>query len=346
MANNPTGQARGLLLRFMHAELEAARSLYMDNLLEQSAYHILRGWRALARLNILSPDGSMPEDGTPHPGLDDLPLADLIGKEPAGWKESLAAMQELVGQGADPARPPAASQDRGTLRRLRKHIEFQLHLSDQAYQRMFWKERAATSRWPRLIQPKTVGGALALALVALGLGIYFTRAPEATDKDDGKAATSGRSPGAAASNNQPLAPPMPRNIKDQEVTLARVAEVKKAGTHWNAEGNVVFKTVVKVKLPAVSRADTVELSVDNNDVYVLSFHKGRAEVGRVRMEPNKRLSGLRVATVQTPRGALEAGYDLLQLTALFGDSFYSLGHLVLKQAAGKRQGASPAPTDK
>lgn len=332
-----------LLLQFMYAELEAARSLYMDNLLEQSAFHILRGWRALARLDVLRNGGAGDADGTvadEDPGelsLETLPVAALVGKDTTGWEESLAAVQGLANGASDPCRPAAAAMDRGALRLLRKRLELQLHLSDQAYQQAFWKERAAESRLPMLFRPRSAGAVALVLVLAVGAWLYLSRASD----DDGEEASTGdaanksadKSRAAVPPDDRTTEPPPPTITKNHEVPLAQVSEVKKAGTYWNAKGCLVFKEWVKIKLPAVSRAAMVELSVDNNDVYELSFRKGKEEVGLTRLEPNKRLAGLRVTTAQVPKPAQEDGYDQIWLKALYGDNFYSLGHLVLKGAA-------------
>jgi len=340
MARDNQSQEAGLLLQFMFAELEAARSLYMDNLLEQAAFHLLRGWRALARLQAAS--GA---EGDQAPESPDL--AALLGKEPAAWQESLASMRELAGEGFDPARPPSSALDRKTQRRFRKHMELQLHLADLAHQRAFRKQRAATSRWP-LAGLRLPRGSLPVAgvLAAVAVGIYLYNAPEIREpkKAEGKKAGSGVAPRVPAA--PPEEPPPPKNSKNQEVTLAQVSEVKKAGSMWHAEGNVVFLDWVKVKLPKVTRAAEVELSTDNNDVYELSFYKGEHEVGLERLEPNKRLSGLRVLTVKIPKRAQKEGFDMIKLKAVIGDSFYSLGHMLLKgEVKGASQDAGPGTAD-
>jgi hypothetical protein len=351
MVDDQAKQARGLLLQFMYAELEAARSLYMDNLLEQSAFHILRGWRALARLDVLRSGGDGDGDGTvadEDPGelsLETLPVAELVGKDTTGWEESLAAVQGLANGGSDLCRPAAAAMDRGALRLLRKQLELQLHLSDQAYQQAFWKERAATSRLPMLPRPRSLGAVALVLVIAVGAWLYLSQASDVDGEEAsaGGAANQGadKSRAAVPPDDRITEPPPPRTTKNHEVTLAQVSEVKEAGTYWNAEGCLVFKEWIKVKLPAVSRAAMVELSVDNNDVYELSFRKGKDEVGLARLEPNKRLPGLRVATVQAPKSAQEDGYDQVWLKALYGDSFYSLGHLVLKGGAKADTKATP-----
>lgn len=339
MVRDNQDQEAGLLLQFMFAELEAARSLYMDNLLEQAAFHLLRGWRALARLQT-------PEGAAAQQTREALDLAALLGKEPAGWSESLASLRALVGEDDDQLRPLTAALDRKTQRRLRKHIELQLHLCDQAYQRAFRQQRSATSRWLQVGRRLPRGSLVVVGvLIALAVGIYLARAPEIRPPKKGKGGQAAAGHGTTVQDDAAEDPPPPKNTKNREVTLAQVKKVKKAGSMWHAEGNVVFLDWVKVKLPGVMTAASVELSVDNNDVYELSFHKGEQEVGLERLEPNKALSGLRVLTVKIPEGAQEDGFDMIQLKAVIGDSFYSLGHLLLKGKGQRAGDAGPVSAD-
>ena len=89
-----------------------------------------------------------------------------------------------------------------------------------------------------------------------------------------------------------------------------------------------------------------ERSTENSDVNELSVHKGEDEVGLERLGPDKRRSGLRVMTVKVPESARKEGFDMIQLKAVIGDSFYSLGHLLLKGVAeGAPQDAGPGTAD-
>ena len=73
----------------------------------------------------------------------------------------------------------------------------------------------------------------------------------------------------------------------------------------------------------------MDVSLDNNDVYILSFQRDSVEMGEVSVSPDLRVEGFRVLTVPAPEQAVSEGYDSILITASEGDATYSLGHLLL-----------------
>jgi arabinofuranosyltransferase len=121
-------------------------------------------------------------------------------------------------------------------------------------------------------------------------------------------------------------PPVPGPnsvIEVDEVELSRPGE----GGIWNAPGNVVFKGSVDVVLNQPTSFSSIDLSVDNNDVYrVMALtDAGWSEVASV--NPGK---GVGMARHIIPLAKELAAAHRIRITAVSGDGQYSLGHLVLK----------------
>lgn len=120
------------------------------------------------------------------------------------------------------------------------------------------------------------------------------------------------------------------------IGIDRLATVQQPGAAWNGAGTVSLDASgVIVTLGHTSRANTLDISFDNNDEYVVRYVDGEDEVGqqvvkRSADSPNK---GLAVRTVTVPAGASRAGFDRLVVIPRGGDGMYSLGHLVLDTPA-------------
>ncbi len=319
------------MLRLTFTELEAGRSLYMDGLLEQAALHIVRGWRTLAYLDAVE-QGEQPEDlGAIALGSGSLPVGKLIAKDPRGWEESLAALEELATLSGAPGQRQPTTGGRKARNQLRQHIARQLNLLDLAYNGLLWRERTAAIPGFWLARRYGLPLMVVVAFAAVSFAIYTLHTAE--DQVEQQAADGQDPPadGEPAPADGPATPPPPPTTKNLTVKLAELATVKTNGTPWNAEGNKLFSRWIKVQLPAPSSAGTVELSVDNNDVYELRFLNQDKQVGLVRLEPATEDHGLYVSQVKVPAAAQKARYDLIEVSVVMGDNFYSLGHLVLKE---------------
>lgn len=112
-------------------------------------------------------------------------------------------------------------------------------------------------------------------------------------------------------------------------TFHQVARPKAEGTAWNAAGNVVFsKSSLIVSAEAPLRSSWLSLSVDNNDVYQLTFLlEGRAE-GSVEVGTKDNGGGLANHVVKVPEDVQTQGFDQIRIQARTGDGSFSLGHLL------------------
>ncbi len=102
-------------------------------------------------------------------------------------------------------------------------------------------------------------------------------------------------------------------------------------TAWNAPGNHLFRcrpdcAELRLTSPALQTAGEVEVTVDNNDAYRLTWYRAGRPLGHVDLPRTEAAAGLRLALVDAPPAARE-GYDAIGVLPLFGDGSYALGHL-------------------
>jgi len=102
---------------------------------------------------------------------------------------------------------------------------------------------------------------------------------------------------------------------------------------FDARGNHLFDcdvacTELRLTFPAIEQAPVVDISLDDNDRYRVTFYLKDAAVGHVDVARQQR-GGMRVATIEAPAAAVAAGYDAVGILPLYGDHHYALGHLLL-----------------
>ncbi len=113
------------------------------------------------------------------------------------------------------------------------------------------------------------------------------------------------------------------------VPLSQLSTPKAEHSDWAAFGNVIIKnTGLRVELPVLMKARTVELSVDSNDRYQLLFARG-SQVDAVAIVEKSNKGGLSVERVAVPDLAVRNGFDRIEIVPLEGDNYFSVGHLSL-----------------
>lgn len=132
---------------------------------------------------------------------------------------------------------------------------------------------------------------------------------------------------------------------DRDVPLDALQAIKPAGTPANAPGNVTFgkNGGVRIALGRTAHARTLELSLDDDDIYfvVLLASAGAELVLRVPdlwsdsplylpPRPRPRSTGLATYELSVPEGFARAGYDEIRILDLTGGGVRSLGHLSLR----------------
>lgn len=115
------------------------------------------------------------------------------------------------------------------------------------------------------------------------------------------------------------------------VTEASLRDRKTQGTPFNCEGCLIIRGLgISVLLSEPRPADSLEISVDHNDVYTLEFLLDSVEVGIVTV-PIQLIhgGGLRVDTIMIPDDARSQTFDQIIIVPSGGDNRYSVGHLLL-----------------
>lgn len=104
---------------------------------------------------------------------------------------------------------------------------------------------------------------------------------------------------------------------------------KAEGTTWNAEGcYVIHYNGIEINFDSTYYYKNIELSVDHNDQYVISFLKDSVEFGYLIIEKDIINSGgLRVDSIKVPDLVGITGFDKICIYPRRGDDLFSVGHL-------------------
>jgi len=302
----------------MQAELVASRSLYMEGFLGQAALHLLNAWYALACLEAAEKGEQPPDIATFRPDPATLPNSGRLTQSSHWWEESLTALLEF-----SPALDPEVLIQRqvavmdappSSRRRLNALLRFQLRAGEEAYQILFWQQTRARLRHT-LGQRKGLVAAAALVLVALvGVGVVLVFG-DAEHQET-------RGPMVAAAS-VPVAP-----IIADRVKLSELSELVPAGTPFNAASTHRFRDVLLIDLGGVNRSPGWEVTLDNNDSYLIEFFKAEKMVSSAEVGPSPLKDGLRLEKIKVSEGAVKTGYDLVRISFVNGDIFHVIGHFV------------------
>jgi arabinofuranosyltransferase len=116
-------------------------------------------------------------------------------------------------------------------------------------------------------------------------------------------------------------------------TLDQVAAVRANGTPGDAEGNHVLKTPLAVSCTPRRGRRYLDVSLDSDDRYVLTFLKDATILSTLELGPipaYRRRPGLTNYTVDVPARAREYGFDTVVVAPAAGDDHYALGHLLIE----------------
>jgi hypothetical protein len=108
-----------------------------------------------------------------------------------------------------------------------------------------------------------------------------------------------------------------------------VSAPKRDGHPWN-EGTVPIECdpacpELRVSWPAVQRPRGIEISLDHNDRYRITFYRAGEQLGFRELALQHHGNGLCVHAVPVPEG--RGGFDEIGVVPLYGDGRYALGHL-------------------
>jgi hypothetical protein len=118
-----------------------------------------------------------------------------------------------------------------------------------------------------------------------------------------------------------------------EVTaLGSLANVMTDGTPWDAPGSHPFRTELAVTCKDQPSRRVLDISLDSDDRYRLTFLKQRRIVGAVVVDVvprDARKPGLASHIVTIPERARRLGFDTIVVVELAGDAKKAVGHLLL-----------------
>ncbi len=112
------------------------------------------------------------------------------------------------------------------------------------------------------------------------------------------------------------------------VVLASLSQAPVVGGDWNAPSTVLFESSIEVRLPTPTVVSSIDLSLDHNDQYLIEdqnhgVYERLAELGPA--------DGPGMKRYQLKLDPPTAPTDRIRITALAGDSRYSLGHLFVNR---------------
>ncbi len=121
------------------------------------------------------------------------------------------------------------------------------------------------------------------------------------------------------------------------VNYQDICQPKAAGTTWNNDKCFEIRyNGIEINFDKIDYRDDIEVSVDHNDQYVISFMKDSVEFGYSFIERNHIESGgLRVDTLEVPKLVGITGFNKICIYPQRGDDLFSVGHLRTLEIAKK-----------
>jgi arabinofuranosyltransferase len=111
--------------------------------------------------------------------------------------------------------------------------------------------------------------------------------------------------------------------------IANLATPIQENAAWNdPAARVVPPDGIELEVGPVSHAKSLDLSLDGNDSYDLTFKNGATPLATV-LSSTQGLGGMRTRTIQTPALAVERGFDRILIRPRAGDRMYAIGYVRL-----------------
>lgn len=114
--------------------------------------------------------------------------------------------------------------------------------------------------------------------------------------------------------------------------IDQLATIRNPKARWNMPGNIIMQDQgVRVILSSVRHAAWVDLSLDNNDYYLIGFIRDGQVVATAKRGPSQRrnIHDLDRYQIAVPEEAQQSGFDAVAIAPVAGDDHYALGHLTL-----------------
>jgi hypothetical protein len=287
-------------------EYDAANHLLLEDgrgLDRSMALHLLRGWHALATIQVR-------QSGLPDPDFESFEvdreseiLAPISAKKRGSWEESFTIIR-----GAALAEPSSDEPPGGEL----KTLKLQLRLLGRCIAARRQDVVASSWSWKELFRTRlllTAAAAVILVLVAVGLASRLDRDSDEALYEDFEKITE------------------PEIVR---VDVNRLSDFKPRGYPWDGSGNVKFRNRMIVTLGERKRPEVMSIALDGNDRYSLALMEGDVRVGFLELGPSAS-HGLEVYTVTVPREAAARGFNSIVIEVLDGDGSHSIGHLMLER---------------
>jgi arabinofuranosyltransferase len=115
--------------------------------------------------------------------------------------------------------------------------------------------------------------------------------------------------------------------------LEQLAAVTQDGLPADAQGNHALATPLAVAVPARRNRRYLDVTLDSDDRYVLTFLEGSRIVSTLELgpvPPHRRRPGLADYTVDIPPRARAAAFDTIVVAPAAGDNHYAVGHLLVE----------------
>ena len=116
-------------------------------------------------------------------------------------------------------------------------------------------------------------------------------------------------------------------------TPNELANRRADGTPWNDPLNHVIATTLAIVYPGVVRPAHLDISLDSDDRYLLSFFKKGALQSTIELGPvpeYRRTPGLTRYPLDVPARAATDGFDVLLIAPGGGDGHYAVGHAIVQ----------------
>jgi hypothetical protein len=266
------------------------------------AFHLFRGWHALASMFACKAGVAEPELDSFTLGSESKILAPLSSRRLEEWAPSFETVRDaaLRVPWHSGAPEPDERHLRGQARALGRCI--------RAHRPRVERATIGRTAWRTGRRKVAIAlSVLVLVVVAVDIGrrlwVHFTAPGDAQD----------------------TVAVIPQEV---HLSLEQLSDEKPQGYAWDEAGTVRFMDRVVVSLGGIAHPGTLNLSLDGNDRYVLSLMAGDERVGFVEVEPSWN-GGLEVYTVAVPEEAGSLGFDSVVIEADAGDGAYALGHLLL-----------------
>lgn len=120
---------------------------------------------------------------------------------------------------------------------------------------------------------------------------------------------------------------IPRTTIIPIIVESDITEIRNDGTLWNSPGNIVFYSSLDIKLAKKVDIVSIDISVDNNDVYQIDGLVDEQWKQIATINPTYRVSGL-VRHKIILKNAV-SNVEKIRLSAHLGDGMYSIGHFLV-----------------